>query len=282
MSDLQAIEAIGDSVPFGPNTEKSIISLAFECPDFFATVGPHLSYKYFRMAESSLVMGIIERLLTETGTVPTRGSVRDVVLKELTVDDDYERVLEIIDREMDKREVPFVKKELLAWARDRAFGMLYSEEGIGAYEQHDYEKLEEIFEGARRITDVTTNGFAFFDETQALFDKERRNVYTSGFGKLDSFIEGNGPSKGEVFCWMAPTGVGKCHTLSSKIWEKNLSRIFEIEIEINGKIKTVQLAGFREIKTSRGIIKVCDLVETDNIIELPVAQDKGNLYLPNL
>ena len=130
MSDLQAIEAVGESVPFGPNTEKSIISLAFECPEFFATVNVHLSHKFFRIAETAAVMIIIERLFKETGYIPTKGAVRDEVLKELTVDDDYERILEVIDREMDKREIPFVKKELLSWARDRAFGMLYSEEGI--------------------------------------------------------------------------------------------------------------------------------------------------------
>lgn len=239
MSDLQAIEAVGESVPFGPSTEKSIISLAFECPDFFATVTSHLSYKYFRMAETAFVMVILERMFKETGCVPTRGAVRDAALKELTVDDDYERILEVIDREMNKREIPFVKKELLAWARDRAFGMLYSEEGIAAYESHDYDKLEEIFNGARRITNVTTNGFTFFNESQALFEKEKRNVYTSGFAKLDSYIEGNGPSKGEVFCWMAPTGVGKSILLphSGIACMKRGANILHLTLELS-KVKT--------------------------------------------
>jgi KaiC/GvpD/RAD55 family RecA-like ATPase len=239
MSDLQAIEAVGESVPFGPSTEKSIISLAFECPDFFAVVGPHLSHKYFRMAEAAFVMGIIEQLFVETGYVPTRGVVRDAALKELTVDDDYERILEVIDREMDNREIPFVKKELLSWAKDRAFGMLYQDEAITAYEQHDYEKLEEIFEGARRVTDVTTNGFSFFDEAQALFDKEKRDVYTTGFVGLDAMIEGNGPSKGEVFCWMAPTGVGKSILLphSGIACMKRGANVLHLTLELS-KLKT--------------------------------------------
>jgi KaiC/GvpD/RAD55 family RecA-like ATPase len=239
MSDLQAIEEVGESAPFGPNTEKSIISLAFENPDFFATIANHLSHKFFRMAETSFVMGVIERLFRDTGSMPTKGAVRDVTLKELTVDDDYERILEIIDREMDKREVPFVKKELLAWTRDRAFGMLYSEEGILAYEHHDYDKLEEIFENARKITDVSTNGMNFFDESQKLFDKEKRDVYTCGFSELDRCIEGNGPSKGEVFCWMAPTGVGKSILLphSGIACMKRGANVLHITLELS-KVKT--------------------------------------------
>ena len=273
------IEEVGGACPFGPGTEKSIISLAFDNPEFFSTVGRFLSHKFFRMVETKYVMGIIENMFEDTGYVPTREVVRDEVLKELTADDDYEPILEIVDRPLNRRELPFVKKELMKWAQNRAFGMLYDDEGMTAYENHDYDKLESIFEEARKITDVTTNGLNFFEGFDCLFERSNRNVYTCGFPKLDRVIEGNGPAKGEVFCWMAPTGVGKCHTLSSKIWEKRLSRIYEIEIEKSGSTKKIKIAGFRRVKTKRGEIMVCNLTEEDYIIEIPIIQDKGDLSL---
>lgn len=203
------VEQVGGSSPFGPNTEKSIISLAFDHPDFFSSVGTYLSDRHFRLVEVRFIFLLIKKMWDETGYVPTRSMARDRALKELTVDDDYEPILELIDRESDRREIPFIKKELTNFARDRAFGVLFSEEGISAYETQDYEKLEQIFNDARKITDVTSNGLTFFEDTNILFEQGDRKVLTCGFSKLDRMIEGGGPAKGEVFCWMAPTGVGK-------------------------------------------------------------------------
>ena len=159
MSVKEIEEAYGST--FGPNTEKSIISLAFEHPDFFSTVGTYLSSKHFHLVETQFVFALIKKMWDDTGHVPTKAILRDKALQELTVDDDYEPILEIIDREPDRREVPFIKKELTNFARDRAFGVLFSEEGISAYETHDYDKLETIFNEARKISDVTAHGLTF-------------------------------------------------------------------------------------------------------------------------
>lgn len=245
MSDFKDVEEVGSISPFGPHTERTIIALSFESPEFFSTIGSRLSHKFFRMAETSFVMGIIEKLLEKTGHVPTRGAVRDIALKELTVDDDYERILEVVDHQINKREIDFVKQELIGWARDRAFGMLYSDEGIMAYERHDYDKLEEIFEDARRITDVTTNGFSFFDDAQLLFSRDRRDIFTTGFPKLDRMIEGGGPTKGEVLCWMAPTGVGKSILLphSGIANLKRGSNILHVTLELSKQKTALRYAG---------------------------------------
>ena len=281
-NDITGIEEVGGSVPFGPNTEKSILSLAFDSPEFFQTVGSFLLPKHFRLVETQFVFAMLKKMWNETDYLPTRTMARDRALKELTVDDDYIPILEIIDRESDRREIPFVKKELTNFARDRAFGVLFSEEGISAYEAHDYDKLETIFSEARKITDVTANGLTFFDGLDILFDQSNRKTFTSGFPKVDRMIEGGGPAKGEILCWMAPTGVGKCHTLSSKIWEKKMSQIFEIEVEISGGLvtKTAKLAGFREVLTQRGLVHVYDLTKEDRVsLEWPFKQDEGDLFL---
>lgn len=239
------VEQVGNSTPFGPSTEKSIISLAFDHPDFFSSVGSYLSDKHFRLVETRYLFVLIKQMWDETGFVPTKSMLRDRALKELTVDDNYEPILEIIDREPNKREVPFVKKEMTNFARDRAFGVLFSEEGINAYEAQDYDRLELIFNEARKITDVTTNGLTFFDELNILWDQDDRTVFTCGFPKLDRLIEGGGPAKGEVFCWMAPTGVGKSILLphSGIACMKRGCNILHITLELSKKKTSLRYAG---------------------------------------
>lgn len=242
---LNEIEQIGESVPFGPNTEKSIISLAFDHPDFFSSVGSYLSDKHFRMSETRFVFALIKQMWDNTGYVPSRTMVRDHALKELTVDDDYEPILEIIDRESDRREIPFVKKEMTNFARDRAFGVLFSEEGIAAYENQDYDRLELIFNEARKITDVTTNGLTFFEDLNILWDQGNRKTLTCGFSRLDRLIEGGGPAKGESFCWMAPTGVGKSILLphSGIACLKRGCNVLHITLELSTQKTALRYAG---------------------------------------
>jgi len=204
------IGVVGTDVrPFGPNEEKAIISLALDHPEFFSAMGRYISHKYFYLTETRWVMAIIEKLYNKTNVVPSRGLVRDYAIKNLTVDDDYDAYLQVIDRKSDPREVIIVKDTLLKWARERAFGQLYSDEIISAYENHDYDTIEKVFEEARKITDVSTNGMWFFHELESLFQRDTEEKLTCGFPKLDEFLNEGGPTRGEVLCWMAPTGVGK-------------------------------------------------------------------------
>jgi replicative DNA helicase len=198
-----------ESRPFGPNEEKAIVSLALDYPEFFAAIASQISHKYFYLTETRWVMAIIEKLYNKSNVVPSRGIVRDYAIKNLTVDDDYDAYLQVIDRKSDPREVILIKDTLIKWTRERAFGQLYSEEVVAAYENQDYETIEKVFEEARKITDVTTNGMWFFHELESLFQRDTEEKLTCGFPKLDEFLNEGGPTRGEVLCWMAPTGVGK-------------------------------------------------------------------------
>lgn len=240
MNDLaKTIEEVGEAVPFGPNTEKAIVSLVFDKPEFFTSIIQYLSHKFFRTAEARYVIGIVEKLYAENDVVPPRNIVKDFALRALTVEDDYEPIIKLIDRPTDHKELPFIKKELLKWARDRAFGMLYSDDGLNAYEAQDYEKLEEIFEQAKRITDVSDNGLFFFNEPDLLFKKDLEKKYTSGFSKLDLYLNEGGPTKKEVLCWMAGTGVGKSILLphAGMANVKRGCKVLHITLELS-KVKT--------------------------------------------
>ena len=108
-----------------------------------------------------------------------------------------------------------------------------------------------------------------------LFKEDLIEHRTTGFPRLDAFLNNGGPSPKEVVCWLAPTNVGKCHTLQSKIFEERLSRIYEIELE-DGTVK--KIAGFRKVKTTRGLLRVCDLTDADDI-ELILLEDISDIVL---
>jgi hypothetical protein len=72
--------------------------------------------------------------------------------------------------------------------------------------------------------------------------------------------------------------VGKCHTLETKIVLEDYSRIYELELNDG---TTIQIAGYRKVKTRRGDVRVFDLTEEDDITELP-ASDTWDLELQTM
>jgi replicative DNA helicase len=206
---MDEIDSGSKERPFGPNEEKVIVSLAFVAPEFYSSVGQHLDPQYFHVPEVRFVFSILDSLFQKHEVVPTREAVRDAAIKVLTVDDDYQSILEIIGYEPDPREIPLIKETILDWARDKAYGQLYDDEAIDAYQRGDYERLSEIMENAQRIVDVSQAGEDFFDTYDKIFDVETEVKLTTGFTELDRVINEGGPTKGDVFVWMAPTGVGK-------------------------------------------------------------------------
>lgn len=264
--------------PFQPYEEETIISLALDHPEFFTGIGRFMQPSMFARGECQWVMAEILNNFEKFGVVPTRPILKSRLVNSFTEDDPHELVSAVIDRLSDPREVPIIKDTLLRWAKDRAYGLLYSEEAQEAYARGDYEQLEQIVKQANRIADIGQDGFWFFDQYEALFDPEVIDHRTTGFPHLDTMLNNGGPSPKEVVCWLAGTNVGKCLSLQSKIIEKNLSRIFELELE-DGTI--LQLAGFRKVQTARGMVRVCDLTDEDEITETPTETD-GTVELSDL
>jgi len=273
-STLDKLEEIDEqdtsSQPFGPYEEEAIISLSLDHPQFFSAVSGFLQPSMFRRMECQWVMAEILNAFEEFNMIPTRNILYDRISGKITEDDPHEDVLGLVLRKSNPREIPMVKDTLLKWARDRQYGLLYSDEALEAYRSGNYSYLEDLVSQANRIADVSEDGFWFFENLELLFQEDIIDHRTTGFPKLDKLLNNGGPSKKEVVCWMAGTNVGKCHTLQSKIIEKDLSRIFDLELE-DGTI--IQLAGFREVQTKRGMVKVYNLTDGDEITAPPTETD---------
>ena len=260
------------SHPFGAYEEEAIISLSLDHPQFFTAVCSFIKPAMFRRVESQWVIAEILNAFEEFNTIPTREILYDRITSKLTEDDPHEEVVRLIRRKSNPREIPMIKDTLLKWARDRQYGLLYSDEAIDAYRSGNYSYLEELVTNANRIADVSEGGFWFFENLELLFQPDIIDHRTTGFPKLDKLLNNGGPSKKEVVCWLAGTNVGKCCSLDTKIIEKRLSRVFELELE-DGSI--LKLAGFREVQTARGKIRVCDL--TDDLINEASTEDAKHI-----
>lgn len=210
MADKDYIEK---SSEFGPNEEKAIIALAFEVPEFFETINQYVELDYFQNTKVKFAYALIDKLYKQYESVPGRQVVRDYAIKELTVDDDYDAFLEVIDYELDPRDIPIIKGELLKWARSQAYMQIFTDSTLEAYYAEDYDAIEDVIENAKKVTDFGTTSFNFFERYEEIFKQESVEHFTTAFPSLDRLLHGGGPTRKEVVCWMAPTGTGKSMAL---------------------------------------------------------------------
>lgn len=206
---LDGAKQIKPEAQFGFHEEEAIVSLALDLPEFFTTMVHLIRPEYFARLETRYVMAWVLNLNERYNVIPTRGLLKDHLVRQLTSDDPYEDVLAIVDRKSNPREVPLVRDRLKDWARVRAYGLLYNEETILAYQRGDLNRLEEIFKQAARINDTGYRGFWFFDQVEQLLDPDNVIHLRTGWRKLDRILNDGGPSPGEVLIWLAATNVGK-------------------------------------------------------------------------
>lgn len=213
MSTLDILNNLSSSEeanqPFGPYQEESIIALALDYPEFVTGVVRFLKPEMFKRIECRYVIAEILNMYEKYGVIPTRSILKDSIESTLTSSDPFEVILPIVEKKSNPRDVPIIKDTLLKWAKVRAFGLIYSEEAIEAYNSENYEYIEKIVNEANRIADVGDKGFWFLDNFELLFLPDAIEHRTTGFPRLDSILNNGGPSPKEVVCWLAPTNVGK-------------------------------------------------------------------------
>lgn len=207
--ELKAAEAVGDETVFGKTEEKAIISLAFDQPEFFSSILNYIKIDYIGEPEAKFVLGLIKYYYERNGVILSRALCKDQALDELTADDPHEEILALINRTSDPREVPIVMDKLMEWAKKKAYLQLYDTDVIEAVGRGEYEQVEHILDEAARITNVGSQCHFFFNETDELFVSEAEEKLTTGFRGLDKVLNDGGPTRGEVCCFMAPTGKGK-------------------------------------------------------------------------
>lgn len=197
-----------------PIEERALISLAFDEPSFFSFLMKQLNDDYFSMQECKFVFTILKHHYETNAVLPSRELTKDIACKYITVDTpNYEEILNLFSYKIDPRDYEIVKKDIIEWLKNKAYGTLFSDEGIDAYSQGDYQRIHDLVNNAARVQDIGSDGLWFFDDVDPLFEENYEVKYTTGFPTLDPKINDGGPTDGDVLIWMAPTGVGKSITL---------------------------------------------------------------------
>lgn len=242
--------------PFDEFEQEAMISLAIDMPDYFMSVANYLKPEYFDNVESRYVMQHILGYFDEHAIIPTRRGLRNLALKELTVDSQsVDRIRELIDKPCNPRDLPIIKNTLHKWARKRAFGMLYTKDAMDAFTRGQYDQLEEIINSANRINDIGSKGFWLSEQIDELFQPDAIVRMPTGFQQLDKLINWlpnpngvggiGGPSPGEVLCWLAGTNVGKSVMLSNNSvdqWKLG-KNVLHITLEMSGMKTAMRCVG---------------------------------------
>jgi len=144
----------------------------------------------------------------------------------------------------DPREIPYIKDVVTKWAKHMAYGMLFKE-GYESFCQQNYDAVDELLNKAQKITDITSTGIWFFNSIDVLFHKETVEHFRTGFKELDANINpdagGVGPSRKEILCFMAGTGVGKSLIMINVGVQcvREGQKVLHVSLE-NSKEKTMQ------------------------------------------
>jgi len=275
---------------FGLHTEKSIISLALDHPDLFLSVGRFMTPQLFESPYSKYLIAVLLNHLEQHDIVPTRGLLRDHVLNHLTEDDPYEEILEIVDLKANPRDIPIIKEQLVSWAKKRAYGLIYSEEAMMAYQNNDFDYIEKVVTEAGQISDMQVQGFWLLDNYEVLFNPEIIEHRTTGFARLDAAINTGGPSPKEVFCWLAGTNVGKSlllcnNTISSWKGAGSGGRIGQDVLLVTFELDYVKTA-MRMMGIIAEDIPINDLIEHKDIVTSRIDQMKttydGRIFIAEL
>lgn len=194
---------------FGPNWEAAVISLIFDQPEFITTILNYIDDDFFNEFSCKWVFTIVKFHWLKHNIIASRTILLDTAVKNLTSDDPHEEIIKLIKRESDPREVPIVKADLINWAKKKAFSKLYTEEAIDAHQNGDYEQITKIIEDASKISEFNSSFYFLLDQVDSLFVPDVGEKFTTGFPRLDAYLNSGGPTRGDCLSWMAPTGVGK-------------------------------------------------------------------------
>lgn len=158
---LRHLSTDAEEQPHFKNCEDGYISLLLDKPDLADQALRYLKPEHFSSVHNQYLIVHLSNYVAENGTTPTREVLRDIVERDLTVDDPYDPILKLVDRRTNPREVDHLMKELRSWVKHQSYGRLYSEEVQEAFYRRDYDMLRGIIDDAESIDAAHDEDFGF-------------------------------------------------------------------------------------------------------------------------
>lgn len=228
---------MGDFTAF---EEENILLLALDNPDFFYRIMTFIKSVHFDQPELQYILTVISDYYTEHEEVPTREIIKNIIFHQLETDNELATpIIDILNKELDTRNTPWIKKFVMDWAKKKQIGLLYNPEVMEKAKNGDLDEIQEILEGVTKISDTIIKPFKIFDEIDYLFTKESGEHFTTGIPRMDTEIwDGKGPRAGEVIVAVAPTGVGKSiYLINAAVANMNRGKkVLHISLENDVKV----------------------------------------------
>ena len=202
---------------FGESFQGDLVLALIEFNNYSKGWISCLKAEYFSEPWST-IFNIINSFYQKGGTIPTKEYILATIKEELTADGigdmSGNEIIKAIEKNIEPRNLPYIKEHLQEFCKFKAYQKIYSEEGLTALGNKDYDTLDNLYSEARQAgieKDFETD--ELFDDIEKLYEESTNIHFTTGIPPIDNVIDEGGPTTGDVVGFLAPTGVGKSWAL---------------------------------------------------------------------
>ena len=162
-----------------PGLSASVISFILDFPDVVVGYIDQMKWEFFDAGPQWIVVGCIRNYLEQFQCIPTRDALMACAMQQLTMDDPYEEVQQIIARPSDPRETSYIQQELVKWIKQQAYkNALYSDQSMALVLAGHYAEFHKALDQAATIGEIKSNIITCDDllDTNAEYDWIVENV----------------------------------------------------------------------------------------------------------
>ena len=267
--------------------DKFFISFIIDNPNFYKLINEYITPADFEDNIHKLIYQSIQMLYNKYKTVPSRDGLKKFINDKLRTNIDIkkiERIYETINYEIDPRDSLLIKNDIIDFVKKKIYERLYTERAITAASKGDFEEINKIIEEAQRLDMIEDECVDYFSDENIrdIFQEEKVENLTSGFPALDLYLHNGGPIRGEVLCWLAPTGKGKSIVMANggALLVKRGYDVLHISLEMNIHDNSVRYAGiFTEMNVHQRFNKDYQNKFLAILNERKNDNERGDLYL---
>lgn len=228
---------INPQIPFSKKFQAGLLVLMIRDFDFLRLVEGEISVKYLDAGEAYLkLLKLIKAQYTNSKKPLTIDIMRNVLVKlekaSIITEPEAFGINSVIDLglTLTHSEIEYVKDSAFDFFKKQVVARSVAD-SIGFLDRNDYDSIYEVVTAAYKKSFSVGESIGINYLTSPVIDRysepPRLNIWSSGFDKLDNYIEG-GFARSECYTVLSATGRGKCLGINTPV------------IMANGTIKKVQ------------------------------------------
>jgi len=208
----------------GYNFQIKLLNNILIDKNFGKNIVEHINPKYFDNQYFKFIMQMIKEYYNKYSTIPSFEALEQVTLLEQSSDMATKNIGDML---IEIKNIPmednaFVQEKSLKFCKQqelkKAIKKVNSIMEKGEFESYDL--CEEYIRKATQIGEQDNSNIEVFENANDVMEKDFRHPIPTGINGIDNLLNG-GLAKGELGLVLAPSGIGKCQPMSSKILTPN-------------------------------------------------------------